>query len=159
MENYSFRDHVLEHFQLLMTQNGFTVQESQNEQLRDNQDRPVIWISDKCKFQIFHEHSKVFIEVAPLAMRTINDWYPVYVVIAFLSDSKPEAWAWLLAFPSIGLSAEVIDAQLSRWHTLVSENIKQIAEHFEEQSYRELEHELHGFRTTFYSKLGQLLEK
>jgi|WetSurMetagenome_2_1015567.scaffolds.fasta_scaffold116123_2 hypothetical protein len=158
MENYSFRNHVLKHFQLLMEHNGFTVQEFPNKQSLSSQNDLVLWVSAKCKFQIFREHNKVFVEVAPLAMRTINDWYPVYVVIAFLSNSKPEDWAWLLGFPQNGFSYEVIDTQLSRWHELVGENIKQIADLFEENRYRELEHELNKFRTAFYSKLSQLLE-
>jgi hypothetical protein len=159
MKDYSFRNHALEHFQFLMAQNGFTVQESRKKPLPTSPYDVVMWVSPKCKIQIFHEHSKVFIEVAPLAMRTINDWYPVYVVIAFLSGSKPEVWAWLLDFPPDGFSAEVIDAQLSKWHTLVSENIQQIADLFEESTYSKVKHEIDEFRVTFYSKLNELSKR
>jgi hypothetical protein len=158
MENYSFRNHALKHFQVLLEHNGFTVQESSNKQLLNSQEDPVLWVSAKCRIQIFREHNKVFIEVAPLAMRTLNDWYPVYVVIAFLSNSKPEDWAWLLGFPKNGFSYEVIDTQLSRWHELVGENIKQVVDLFEEHTFRKLNDDLNKFRMSFYSKFSQLLD-
>jgi hypothetical protein len=159
MENYSFRDHVLQHFQLLMTENGFTVQEPKKKSSPTLPFDVVLWVSAKCKVQIFHEYSKVFVEVAPLAMRTINDWYPIYVVIAFLSDAKAEKWAWLMESPSKCSFTEVIDTQLARWHTLASDNIGQIADLFEEHSFREMAQKLDEFRTTFYSNLRQLSKR
>jgi len=159
MENYSFHDHALEHFQMLMEHNGFTVDESPTRQLRNHQDDLILFISAKCKIQIFRERNKVFVEVAPLKLRTPNDWYPFYVVIAFLSNGKAEDWAWLLDFHENGFSFEAIESQLLKWHELVNENMKQAIYLFEESTFRKAENELSTFRANFYSKLSQLTHK